>query len=170
MDQACVLIHKDDSSRGRGVTVRVQDQFRHRGVEEDVQVRAILGLSVEAIETGTPTKSVVQSAQALLDSCRIASVKLVHHWNINCLQCTHEANIRVGNVALVTELERPVSVSTGFICLECLVKAVDLGIFSILRLVEVSALDMSVSLCFLFRPGTRRDLHIVPSVIKVITQ
>lgn len=152
VDQAGVLVHKDNSSRRRGVTFRVQYQFRHRRVEEDVQVRTILGLSVEAIETGTPTKSVVQSAQALLDSCRIAGVELVDHWDIDCFQCTHEANIGVRNVALVTELERSVAVSTGFICLECLVKAVDLGIFSILRLVEVSALNMPVSTCFLCKP------------------
>lgn len=161
VDQARILVHKDDTSCSRGVTIRIQDQFRHRSVEQNIQVSSVLGLSVEAVEARAPAQPVVQRAQALLDSRSVSGVELVHDRNVYCLQCAHEADIRVGHVALVAELKGPVTISRGVIGLEGLVEPVGLSIFGILGLVEVSALDMYVSNWVSEKPKGTSDVNVI---------
>lgn len=59
MDQAGILVHKDDASCGWGVALSIQDQLRYGGIEKNIQVGAVLSLPVEAVETRTPAQPVV---------------------------------------------------------------------------------------------------------------
>ena len=94
------------------------DDTGDRGIVQHPQVCAVPSLLVEAIVTATSPQHIVDGCSTMLDADTVASVQILHNWNVQSLRASNnEAICRRGNITLEAKFKRAASVSA---CIECL--------------------------------------------------
>lgn len=147
MEQPALLVRKHHARGGDVSIVRRRELDRcHGRVVQDVEVAAVLCLSVECIKAGAPPQPAVQTPCALFDARVVPVVEFVDDGDVDGFAGLDEADVRVWHEALESDLQGPVGVSVRIPRLEPMVVAVvQVG------WVEMSVLRTVFELTFRFR-------------------
>lgn len=153
IDPSRRMIDELDPRRARRLAILIEQQPPNGRVVKNIKVVPVLGLLEVAIVAGAAQQICVERGRALLDARAVARVVVVDDGDAEGLGGrVHEADGRLGDVALVRDLQGAVAVGGGVVGLVGVVEALGLVL-----LVVVRALGASVSGLGCFLRGSHFD-------------
>jgi hypothetical protein len=129
------MIHEPNSRYFGLLSRRIRKNFLDRCIVQHIQILPSNSLLQVRIIARAAEEILVERGSALLDACTVALVVILDYRNVGRCASLHKCDTCFRDVALVCNLEGPVSVGFAVVCLVRIVEA--LGF--VLR-IEVGAL------------------------------